>query len=377
MELHNATTELDVLVQSLADPAKRNETFNKLKNYISNLENQVKNDQNADLYVLIGRAHFYLEEDPLAIESFSKAFNLDPNNSAAHFWRGLIARYNQDTATAALHFEKATSLAPNASKYWYELGQLYAGDMKDAEKGLKAFEECVKHDPKHSQAHYQIGSIAASSHQNEKAIEHLKQATELNPAYINAYFNLGQIYQLTKEHEKAIECFLRVLELAPNDWQARSKLIQLNYALHRETEALQQRQIMFELWRQGHVKAPRFCREQIDLNGYKVIVYEYFTLEGQGSMAMKYDCHVTKDEKVQFRFSCGSYDMTNSFFMEMNSVDGKTGQRAYHFDGYYPGGTHKTFGFHTGEPSYQQVRDKLIEVVGGHADVLSSFTPQI
>jgi tetratricopeptide (TPR) repeat protein len=84
-------------------------------------------------------------------------------------------------------------LAPNASKYWYELGQLYAGDMKDAEKGLKAFEECVKHDPKHSQAHYQIGSIAASSHQNEKAIEHLKQATELNPAYINAYFNLGQV----------------------------------------------------------------------------------------------------------------------------------------------------------------------------------------
>lgn len=55
MELHNATIELDVLVQSLADPAKRNETFNKLKNYISSLENQVKNDQNADLYVLIGR----------------------------------------------------------------------------------------------------------------------------------------------------------------------------------------------------------------------------------------------------------------------------------------------------------------------------------
>ena len=76
-----------------------------------------------------------------------------------------------------------------------------------------------------------------------------------------------KIYQLTKEHEKSIECFLRVLELAPNDWQARSKLIQLNYALHRETEALQQRQIMFEHWRQGHVKAPRFCREQIDLNG--------------------------------------------------------------------------------------------------------------
>ncbi len=58
-------------------------------------------------------------------------------------------------------------------------------------------------------------------------------------------------------------------------------------------------------------------------------------------------------------------------------MDGKTGQRAYHFDGYYPGGSHKTFGFHTGEPSYQSVKDKLIAVVEGHAPVLSSFTPQI
>jgi hypothetical protein len=33
-------------------------------------------------------------------------------------------------------------------------------------------------------------------------------------------------------------------------------------------------------------------------------------------MAMKYDCHVTKDEKVQFRFSCGSYDMTNRYDCE-------------------------------------------------------------
>ncbi len=106
-------------------------------------------------------------------------------------------RYNQDTATAVHHFEKATTLAPNVTKYWYELGVLYAGDMKDTEKALTAFEECIKHDPKHAQAHYQIGSIAASSHNDEKAIEHLKKATECNPAYVNAYFNLGQVCHMS------------------------------------------------------------------------------------------------------------------------------------------------------------------------------------
>jgi len=38
------------------------------------------------------QAYFYLEQDSPAIDAFSKAINLDEQNAAAHFWRGLIAR---------------------------------------------------------------------------------------------------------------------------------------------------------------------------------------------------------------------------------------------------------------------------------------------
>ena len=65
--------------------------------------------------------------------------------------------------------------------------------MNDTNKALTAYEECIKHDPHHAQAHYQIGSLAAEQHNNDVAVEHLKKAIEYNPSYVNAHFNLGQV----------------------------------------------------------------------------------------------------------------------------------------------------------------------------------------
>ncbi len=103
------------------------------------------------------------------------------------------------------HFEKATLFSPQSTKYWYELGQVYAFDLKDIENGTKAFEECVKLDPKHSQAHYQLGTIAAAAHNYTTAIDHWIKAIDINPKYLNAYFNLGQVFIFSLRVQ---DCFL-------------------------------------------------------------------------------------------------------------------------------------------------------------------------
>ncbi len=55
MQMETVSLQLEALVQSLADPAKRNETFEGLKNYIKNLEDSAKTNSSAESFVLIGR----------------------------------------------------------------------------------------------------------------------------------------------------------------------------------------------------------------------------------------------------------------------------------------------------------------------------------
>ncbi len=55
MQYHKEADALEELVKSLADPTKRIEAGEGLKNYIKNLENNVKNHPSAESFVLIGR----------------------------------------------------------------------------------------------------------------------------------------------------------------------------------------------------------------------------------------------------------------------------------------------------------------------------------
>lgn len=130
--------------------------------------------------------------------------------------------------------------------------------------------------------------------------------------------------------------FLKVLQFNPEDWQARTKLIQNYQALNMTEERERERLELHRLFRMGKVPTPRYCRDLFEEGEFQVIVNEYFTLGGQGATPVRYIFTATKGPQVLFRITLGSYDMTNLIYQDLIPKEGGIEERrVYHLDGYF------------------------------------------
>ncbi len=79
-----------------------------------------------------------------------------------------------------------------------------------------------------------------------------------------------------------------------------------------------------------------------------------------------------------FRYSLGSYDITNTIAHELGEVG--PDERLYHLDKYYDQGSHATLGFFKGMPKYRDVRSNVIaawEPSGCSSQARADTPPQV
>jgi hypothetical protein len=74
------------------------------------------------------------------------------------------------------------------------------------------------------------------------------------------------------------------------------------------------------------------------------------------------------EDGEEFRISLGSYDTTNAVWRETKNPRPKDDERLFHLDGYFKGGGHATYGMFFPEPSYDDVRAKVITILEGMAN---------
>ena len=55
--------------------------------------------------------------------------------------------------------------------------------------------------------------------------------------------------------------------------------------------------------------------------------------------------------------------MTNAAWRETQKPKPKAGERLFQLDGYFPSGTHKTYGMHYPEPNYDAVKEMVTKIV--------------
>lgn len=128
---------------------------------------------------------------PAAIESFKKAGELDPKQSAV--WIQLAASYDLMAKTKS-GAEKDTALASAAENY------LKAIELQPADAGL----------------HNNYGLVLASQKKIPEAKVELEKAVALEPAGGGKYmFNLGAVLINTGQTDPAVEAFKKATELDP------------------------------------------------------------------------------------------------------------------------------------------------------------------
>lgn len=204
----------------------------------------------------------------------------------------------------------------------------------------------------------------------KEALVEYEKCLELSPEDSSSLYNGGLSAYFTKEYNKALKLWSKLKELDPDDWQVRAKLIQTYQAIGDKEKLEAERKQLFELRKTNEElqKQKHYCREQLEVNGKDIMVFEDFELKGDRAIRYYFAIIGNDKDKEEYHISLGSYDFTNEAWKRTNKP--KEGERLFHLDKYFQE-NHETYGFFTPEPSYDEVREVVIRILEGKVKPVS------
>jgi tetratricopeptide (TPR) repeat protein len=84
-------------------------------------------------------------------------------------------------------------------------------------KAFNCFTTALKHDPRHSEAHYNLANLYFEVNDFRLAQVHYEMAAEVDPAFANVYFNLALVYSINRELPSAIDTLTKYQQLVSPD----------------------------------------------------------------------------------------------------------------------------------------------------------------
>lgn len=81
-------------------------------------------------------------------------------------------------------------------------------------KAFDCFTTSLKYDPRHSEAHYNLGNLYFEVNDLNLAQVHYEMAAEVDPSFANVYFNLALVQAIRNDAAGAIRALTRYQELA-------------------------------------------------------------------------------------------------------------------------------------------------------------------
>lgn len=224
---------------------------------------------------------------------------------------------------------------------------------------------------------FKEGNDLLKQNKPAEALRRYEEALAVTPDDTSVLFNAGMAAYFSNNLSRAADLWKHLVELDPSDWRARSKLIQVYQALGRTAERDAQRAELFELWKSGKDKdmleQGEYCRDQFELNGAKVMVFEHFEFKGDRPVRYVFIVLGPDGRTEDHNFSLGSYESTNRFWHESTKPPPKPEERLFHLDGYFKNG-HATYGMMVGEPSYDETRAMVVKIMQGELKPASSTT---
>jgi Flp pilus assembly protein TadD len=152
------------------------------------------------VYANLGNCYSRLNQNEQALEAYDKAIELDPENPTYYQNKGSIYATMGDAAKAQELYAKAASMSEvldpvEAATSFYNMGVTYINSGKNQE-AADALNKAIEMNPKHAEAHYQLGITLLGLNDMEGAMAKLKKYLELAPNSENAPVAKALIEQL-------------------------------------------------------------------------------------------------------------------------------------------------------------------------------------
>lgn len=120
----------------------------------------------------------------------------------------------QGQSSAKALYQKAIEAGDCVADSYCNLGILESQE-KHYSKAIDCFTLCLKEEPRHFEAHYNLANLYAEVGNFPLAKVHYQMSIELEPEFPNSHFNLGLTLAMNREIEEAILSLMNYRRLAP------------------------------------------------------------------------------------------------------------------------------------------------------------------
>lgn len=163
-----------------------------------------------------------------AIESFSEAIHLTPDNAEIYWQRGLAYSKKKESFGAIADFDTAIRLNPNFAKVYNSRGWEY-GRRGDTDRAIADYTQAIRLDPDYEVAYRNRGIVYTKRNDIDRAIADYNQVIRLNPNNIVAYNNRGIMHAMKNDFDRAIADYTEAIRLDPNQTVARESGCRTSY----------------------------------------------------------------------------------------------------------------------------------------------------
>jgi tetratricopeptide (TPR) repeat protein len=119
-----------------------------------------------------------------------------------------------DLKTARQYYQKAIEEEDCIADAYCNLG-IIESQEGNYPKAIDCFTLCLKDNPRHYEAHYNLANLYAEVGNHALAKMHYGIAIELEPDFANSYFNLGLTFAIIREYKQAVKYLKKYRDLAP------------------------------------------------------------------------------------------------------------------------------------------------------------------
>ncbi|MCL4253551.1 MAG: tetratricopeptide repeat protein [Anaerolineae bacterium] len=170
--------------------------------------------ENTSLYY----ARAYVYEDmgayPLAIADFNHILSIEPDDEYVYRGRGRIYEAMGDYQQAIADFTQAITLNPRFTSAYINRGNVYL-DLEDYIRARADYESVLEIDPRDEVAHLNMGVLYDHLDDDESAFIYYTRAIELDPQYAYAYLYRGRTLYALGDYARALQ-----------DWAEYERLVQ-------------------------------------------------------------------------------------------------------------------------------------------------------
>ena len=156
-----------------------------------------------------------LGQSDKAIEAYSHAIELNPNNAIAYYNRGTAHHSKGELDRAIADYNKAIELNPEFAEAYNNRGNT-CSDKGELDRAIADYNKAIELNPRLELAYYNRGAVHYNKGELDRAIADYNKAIELKPDYAKAYNNRGNAYHDTGKLDRAIADYNKAIELKPN-----------------------------------------------------------------------------------------------------------------------------------------------------------------